>query len=178
MEGDTPTTVPKIAEEKLKFALCKREGHSAAWSKCEAKFNYKNQLDLLQHHQQTRNPRSTSQNYQFSPKGNYPVLKPTNVHPLQTSYHIYQQASSSNQNTNTWSTNPKGLLTPEECLNLVDHFTSELLKCTSISEQIHTIAKLSLEAVQRTMNKYSAHNDVTKQLLDEDPLLECMWPSK
>lgn len=155
-DKNKPKVKPKIAEEQLKCALCGQKGHSAAWSKCKVKLDYQDNLKFIRNHQAPRR-RKIRQN--FVPKSDFfpDTLKPSNIHPLQTSYHIYKQAPTGTPQSNAWHQRSQNsqLLSVDECLNLIDYFTNELLKCTTVAEQVNAIARLSLHVVQKTNSRFN-----------------------
>lgn len=137
---------PQIPEELLKCALCKKSGHSAAWTQCEVKLRHKSERQALQN-QQVHKRRQTQQVNLSSAK--FPMLKPVTVHPLQTSYHSYIPVPQTSVHPETNDNLRDKFLSVDECMKLIDYFTSELMKCKSVPEQIRTIAKLSLYSVQK-----------------------------
>lgn len=146
---EDPKPTPKIAEDLLNCALCKKKGHTASFRNCEARLKFKALQKSLRDKQNTQRQRTLNTN--INPRVQFPAPPPVRIHPLSTSYHIYRPAEPQ-PSTSAWlpNTRPSNtLLSPEECMNIFDIFTSELLKCNTIEEQIRTIAKLSFEQVSK-----------------------------
>lgn len=156
-EGDTTKSTPKIAEELLHCALCKKKGHTASFRNCEERVKFKELQQSLRNKQNAQRQRSFNTN--IHSRVQYPAPPPVRVHPLSTSYHIYRPVEPQ-PSTSAWQSNIRSkntMLSPEECLNVFDIFTSELLKCRSIEEQIRTIAKLSFEQVSKYLTPNLQH---------------------
>lgn len=154
---------PKIAVELLRCAVCKKSGHTAASRECEARAKYKQQQQLLRQRQQQQQQRLQQQKHS-TPKlnnVNFPPPPRITTHPLQTSFHVYTPFNSNpGPSSSAWVSRgtSNDLLSTDECLEIFDHFVTELLKCRSKEEQIRTIAKLSLEQVSKHLSPNRHHD--------------------
>lgn len=124
----------KIPQEKVKCALC-NGNHTANFRQCEKRIQYKEKL--------------TQQNTPLNNR--HPIQRQIRLNIPPTSARFTSSPSSSYANV-VRSQHPQSsssLLSPEQCLEIFDLFTTELLKCRSIEEQIRTIARLSFQQVSR-----------------------------
>lgn len=162
--ANIPKSTPKIAPEELKCALCQQTGHSAAYRRCPAKERYVQDLQLQttrNQHQNYNNNRRPRQNYYDR---DYPSnLAPTNLHPLQTSYHQYVPLQTSQpqntQPTNSWNSrnqaqnvqrnNCNFLLTDEEGMEILNEFVMELMNCNDYMQQINCIGRIAMKFVRK-----------------------------
>lgn len=154
--AEDPATKPKAPEDKLKCALCKNTGHSAAWSQCKVKLEYQEKLKSTPNmhkenlrHRQPRPPLFTNVEYpDLSRSSNIPhktdqSYKPT-YPPKQAPANAWARSSKSEIPSKS-----ENLFSLDECFEMIDFFTNELLKCTTVREQISTITRLSRYAAQK-----------------------------
>lgn len=158
--GLKPKPKPKIDDALVKCALCKQSGHTASFRGCSVRLKYKETQRVINNRQGQQRSVRRPQIPNFTSRNEFPSMASANRHPLSTSYHIYQQAPPQPAHSN-WRppTRDQNLLTPDECMNIFDIFTTELLKCNTIEEQIRTIARLSFEQVSKYLNRNSNHHD-------------------
>lgn len=151
------------------------QGHSAAYGQCEVKLKYKRDLqNMFNDQSRTRHAEhNDGQNYQYEGHStlDYPPLRPRFSHPLDTPHRPYKPPQNHQRNPTptrrrypspsqqdqpdpwTHSQDFESLLTIDESLELINLFTAELLKCRTIQQQIHTIAKLSLHSIQKIQSR-------------------------
>lgn len=151
---------PKIDDALVKCALCSKSGHTASFRDCPERQKYKETQQLINNRQGIPKPARRPQLPNMSSRNEFPRMSTVNRHPLSTSYHIYQEAPSLPTNSNWRPTaRTQNLLSPDECMDIFDIFTSELLKCNTIEEQIRTIARLSFEQVSKYLKRNLTSND-------------------
>lgn len=155
-----PKPKPKIDDALVKCALCNKSGHTASFRGCPERQKYKETQRLINNRQGTQRPSRRPQIPNVNSREEFPRMSTINRHPLSTSYHIYQEAPAHSTNSN-WrpSARAQNLLSPDECMDIFDIFTTELIKCNTIEEQIRTIARLSFEQVSKYLNRNLANND-------------------
>lgn len=144
-----PPTRPKIAEDKLKCALCQKPGHSAAWKGCEVRLREQTtRKTILKSYQNVQQHRHRAPIPDLQDKQDFPKIShKRDTHPLQTAYHVYQPAPRTLPET---SPNPMAnLISVEDSLKLLDYFIEELCKCTTVREQTMAIARFALMNVQQ-----------------------------
>lgn len=150
MDGVHNPPKPQISVDKLKCALCDKQGHSAAWSQCEVKLAYQQKLTTARMKSSTA-PRQHREAKLFQ-QSDFPAMKSSKVHPLQTTYHQYREAPAASQRP--WIPEIEtNLMSLRQCHDMINFFTAELLKCTTVQEQIATITRLSLHAAEKAMSK-------------------------
>lgn len=171
---------PKIEVDKLFCALCKKQGHSAAYRNCEVKIKYQKDLENLKKARNSAKPsyRIAQRDFpEMITEASYETPLTNQVFANQSYSQAAQGASShapaqraqtlikaqrADQQKPAQRANqqkpaqraPSNLLSPDECLQLFDYFTTELQRCSTPMEQIKLIAKLSFEQV----HKYSLVN--------------------
>lgn len=122
----------RIPQEKVKCALC-NGNHTANYRQCEKRVQYKQKLTNQNTQQNT-----TSNNRQPNHRHVQVNTRQTTPRYPVSSHTTYANVVRSQPQTSTYS-----LLSPDQCLEIFDLFTTELLKCRTIEEQIRTIARLS-----------------------------------
>lgn len=150
MEGQTPIQKPQIEVAQLKCALCKKSGHSAAWRSCEVRIQQEKLHLEKQRGRQNAQRRNKVPPPDFNCREQFPnTLRATNVHPLQTAYHVYQPAPARPAASERKPRSKPRLIPMEECLDIFDTFVNELMQCTSAEQQVRTIARLAIQQVQK-----------------------------
>lgn len=151
-----PAARPRIPEDKVKCALCGKSGHTAASRDCEAKAEYQAEQQRVRARQAPQRRRQVLP--RFDSRREFPAPAPrAGIHPLATSYHIYRPAPEAPTSSQWRPSMPSNngsmrLLSSGECMKLFDYFTTELLQCTTVEQQIRAVAKLAFEQVQKYSN--------------------------
>lgn len=153
-ESDRPKTKPKIPQDKLKCALFGQIGdHSAAYRQCPIRIKYKSDFkDFME-----ARTSASRKKPPFISQRELPKLPENSglVHPLATLHrpHYPVQATNCLQFAQPAKVNfnpgNQELLSIEDCMDIYEKMTADLLQCTSVAEQLHTIRKWSIETTRR-----------------------------
>lgn len=146
--NSTPATnfKPKIPEDKVKCALCDGQ-HTANYRQCEERSKFKKLQRTLQDRGQHRSKRQPLPR-DFLGHQNFPTSQKATIPPF---------VPAPQPRINAWAPPTSRLLTTDECMDIFNLFTTELLKCRTIEDQIRTIAKLSFDQVSKYLNNNRHH---------------------